>query len=38
MNSEFQGNGENNFVNSKLRRNGEIKDFKCPKWASIQFQ
>ena len=24
MNSEFQGNGENNFVNSKLKRNGEI--------------
>ena len=25
MNSEFQGNGENNFVNSKLKKNGEIK-------------
>ena len=23
--SEFQGNGENNFVNYKLKRNGEIK-------------
>ena len=23
-NSEFQGNGENNFVNSRLKRNGEI--------------
>ena len=24
MNSEFQGNGENKFENSKLKRNGEI--------------
>ena len=23
-NSEFQGNGENNFVNSRLKRNGEM--------------
>ena len=24
MNSEFQANGENNFVDSKLKRDGEI--------------
>ena len=25
MNFEFQGNGENNFVNCRLKRNGEEK-------------
>ena len=38
MNSEFQGNDENNFVNSKLQRNGEKKysgRYRWTKWTSV---